>query len=245
MAKTNKTRAAHSVRKGTALIIGGSSSIAGELIGRFINSGNKVVATFNDGQILKTHRSDVHCERLDLGDMSQLDNFCNISLSAYDCFDYLIFFNGILPGKPLNEYSDDLISKVMFVNFISQAALLRRLLHRLSEEASIVFVSSISAERGSFDPIYAASKSAQLGLIKSLAKSVTSKLRVNAVLPSLIESSKMFSDMPLNQRNFHLAQSPSGRLLSVSEVAAVIFDISSARWSGVNGQLIRVNHGVW
>ena len=82
---------------------------------------------------------------------------------------------------------------------------------KLKVKASIIFLSSISGQRGSYDPIYSASKAAQIGFIKSLALWEGSKLRINGVAPSLIDNSSMFKSMSKKDVNIiypsHLQES--------------------------------------
>jgi len=115
---------------------------------------------------------------------------------------------------------------------------------RLKIKASIIFLSSISGQRGSYDPIYSASKAAQIGFIKSLALWEGSKLRINGVAPSLIDNSSMFKSMSKKRREHHLSQSPTGKLTTKKEIAKIIFDICSDDWKNVNGQIIPVNGGI-
>ena len=60
----------------------------------------------------------------------------------------------------------------MSVNFNGQAKLIMSILSMLTPRSGLLLFSSISVQRGSYDPIYAASKGALLSLVKSLAKSL-------------------------------------------------------------------------
>ena len=104
-------------------------------------------------------------------------------------------------------------------------------------------LSSISGDRGSFDPIYAASKAALMAFVKSLAVWHAPGLRVNALAPALIDHSPMFEAMTPERRAHHLATTPTQRLTTPNEVADVIVNLCEPAWANLNGQVIRLNGG--
>jgi 3-oxoacyl-[acyl-carrier protein] reductase len=227
------------------LIIGGGASIAEEVIDSFLAKGANLMVTINERNPSYLVRNKIKITQLDLTSSMSLDKFCKESLAAFGNIDILIFLTGLLPGKSLAEYDDELIEKVMKVNFTGQALFLRRVLANINQGSAIVILSSISGERGSFDPIYAAAKAAQIGFVKSLATWLAPKVRVNAIAPSLIESSSMFYQMSADRREFHREQSPTGKLISKSELAGIIINLCEPSWSNVNGQVISVNGGMY
>jgi len=229
------------------LIIGASASIGNEIIKNFLLSGDTVYGTYNNRK-LRINGFNYSQPKFD---QTKLDINCNDSQSIfikkiqrYGKFDVVIFLPALLLGKSLREYKSIEINEVIETNFISQASLLQKLMPNLKVKASIIFLSSISGQRGSYDPIYSASKAAQIGFIKSLALWEGSKLRINGVAPSLIDNSSMFKSMSKKRREYHLSQSPTGKLTTKREIAKIIFDICSDDWKNVNGQIIPVNGGI-
>jgi 3-oxoacyl-[acyl-carrier protein] reductase len=225
------------------LIVGGSSSIGQGIVNKFLGVGANVISTycqslgkFND------HKSVVQ-KKLDLMSPESISNFCLNDIQSFEKIDVLVVLPAILPGKSLLNYDDQLIGQVMDLNFTKQAILIRRLLPNLIEGGSIVLMSSISAQRGSYDPIYAASKGALISFVKSLAVWHGSKLRINAIAPSLVDGSSMYKDMALERREFHIQQAPSGRLTSIADVAEIIFSMCQPEWSNLNGQVLSINGG--
>jgi 3-oxoacyl-[acyl-carrier protein] reductase len=103
-------------------------------------------------------------------------------------------------------------------------------------------ISSISAQRGSYDPIYAASKAAILSFVKSLAVGLGG-VRVNAIAPGLIEDSTMYKEMSVDRQELHRQQTSQKRLLHISDLADVIYDISKNHWKHLNGACIDLNGG--
>ncbi len=229
------------------LIIGASASIGNEIIKNFLQNGDSVLGTFNNNMI-KTNAFDISQP---IFNQTKLNINCNNSqnifikkIQKFSKFDVVIFLPALLLGKPLKEYESIEVSEVIETNFISQASLFQKLMPRLKVKASIIFLSSISGQRGSYDPIYSASKAAQIGFIKSLALWEGSKIRINGIAPSLIDNSSMFKSMSKKRREHHLSQSPTGKLTTKKEIAKIIFDICSDDWKNVNGQIIPVNGGI-
>ena len=86
-------------------------------------------------------------------------------------------------------------------------------------------------------------QAALAAFVKSLATWLAPGLRVNALAPALIEGSAMFEAMAPGRRSHHLASTPTGRLSTPAELAAVIVNLCEPAWSNLNGQVIRINGG--
>lgn len=225
------------------LVVGATTSIGNAVLSSFAARGARLLATGRSVRELSCAGADLSIASLDLLDTESLDRFANITMPWFGKLDVIVFLAGVLPGKSLADYEDDLIQKVMSVNFSGQAALLRRLLPHLNSGSQVIMVSSVSAERGSFDPIYAASKAAQIAFVKSLATWMAPHVRVNAIAPALIQDSNMFDSMTPERRHHHILQTPTKRLTTIEEIAGVIASICEPEWANLNGQVIRINGG--
>lgn len=131
----------------------------------------------------------------------------------------------------------------MSINFSGQAKVLLRLLPLFTSRSCVLMCSSISAHRGSYDPIYAASKGALLSLVKSLATSLPPGARINAIAPGLIQDSTMFEAMSPERQEHHRNQVPSKQLLRKQDLAEIIFDLCQDHWAHLNGACIDLNGG--
>jgi len=205
----------------------------------------RVLATGRSWPAGPSTEGNIQCASLDLLSTDSLDAFARDVVPAFGRLDVVLFLASILPGTSLAAYTDELMQEVMTVNFTAQAALLRRLLPHFAPAAQVLMISSVSGERGSFDPIYAASKSAQIAFVKSLATWLAPGIRVNAIAPALIENSGMYNDMAPERRAHHVAQTPTKRLTTMEEIAGIVVDLCGPAWSNLNGQVIRIDGGAY
>jgi 3-oxoacyl-[acyl-carrier protein] reductase len=209
------------------LIVGGSSSIGRHVVGAFRADDHHVESPSS--------------EVLDVTDSS--------SIRAYfGCFelglvDVAIFLPGLCPGQPLERYTDSEMDRAMGVNATGIMKTIRALLPHLADGSHILLTSSISAERGSYDPVYAAGKAALVGLSKSLATHLAPRVRVNVVSPGLVEGSAMYNDMSKDRQDFHRASSPTRQLLQGVDLAKIFVDITKPHWRHLNGAVLSINGG--
>jgi 3-oxoacyl-[acyl-carrier protein] reductase len=109
----------------------------------------------------------------------------------------------------------------------------------------VVNMSSAVALHGNAgQTVYAASKSALVGITKSLAREVGGKgITVNAVCPGLLDT-EMTSHLTEQARAYYIDQTPLGRTAHLEEVAAVVRFLMSDDASYVNGAVIPVDGGL-
>ena len=227
-------------KKKSVLIIGGSSSLGMSLIDSFLKRKYKICSTYNNNKsVLNKNIKNV---QLNLESNESMYLFFDF-LKQEEPFDIVLFLPALLFGKKLDDYALNEITQCMNINFNLQAFILGKILHKLSDKCCVLFVSSISGEKGSFDPIYAASKGAQISFVKSLSNWLSPKIRINVISPSLIQDSKMYFKMDKKRQNHHKSINPMKKLLTKEELSEIIFDISSEHWSHVNGQVISINGG--
>jgi 3-oxoacyl-[acyl-carrier protein] reductase len=225
------------------VIVGGSSSVGRATIDSFSARGDTVLATYGRNPF----EAPVGVKLVSL-DLKAEETFGPFAVEVEENLgppDAVLLLAGILPGKSLLAYDSDLMNEVMQVNLTSQALLIQALMPRMAPGGQMLIMSSISGERGSFDPIYAASKAALIGLVKSLATWHGDKVRFNCVAPALIEGSAMFEAMSPERREHHKQTNPTKELLKVEDLAQVMVDLVQTHWRHLNGAIIRLNGGVY
>jgi 3-oxoacyl-[acyl-carrier protein] reductase len=229
------------VKEKNIIIVGASSSIGNTIISKFRTPSNKIIASYFSKIDIKTEDA-IHPIKLNLNNDQSIEQFVKqINLMIHH-IDIAIFLAGILPGKNLKEYDKTDIEKVMTVNFTGQAKVIKGLLPLFASGSQIIMISSISAQKGSYDPVYAASKGAILSFVKSLAIGLAG-VRVNAIAPGLIQDSTMCKEMSVERQELHRQQTSHKNLLFMTDLAEVIYDISKSHWKHLNGACIDLNGG--
>jgi 3-oxoacyl-[acyl-carrier protein] reductase len=147
----------------------------------------------------------------------------------------------------LIKYSMGTYDRVMATNvkgsFLCAQAAMRGMLRE--KWGRIVNVSSAVALHGNAgQTVYAASKTALLGLTKSLAREIATKgVTVNAICPGLVDT-EMTSHLDDQARSYYMEQTPLRRTARLEEVSAVVRFLMSDEASYVNGAVIPVDGGL-
>ena len=226
------------------MIVCGTSPLGVDLIRGFTLSGAAVTATARaSGRVaLEALETAASIVELDLENPLSIDT-CVHQLTSGKKFDFVVFVCGHLFGQSLEQYDDEEIATTFAINVVSQISLLKGILGHINDRGAVLFVSSIAATAGSYDPVYAAAKAAQVGLMKSMAKYHGHRVRFNVVAPGTISDSPMaaaFSDATLQR---HIEETPTGRLNSSADLARIIVSICGEEWSNLNGQVLAINGG--
>ena len=228
----------------TILVLGESSSIGKSISDKFNILDNKIISTYHcNNEFIDIKSGNIERVPLDLADDKSILAFSEKLVADKVCIDVLISLIGILPGKNLLDYKFGEIDNVMAVNFSGQAKLLKTIIPLLAPNSRIILFSSISAQKGSYDPIYAASKGAILSFIKSLLPILPVGSCINAIAPGLIQDSSMFNKMELSRQKSHLSNIHSSNFLNKEDLSKIIFDLCQDHWSHLNGACIDLNGG--
>ena len=231
-------------RKSTILVVGANSTIGISMVREFLNNGDVVIATHCESNP-EFVNNDVEWVHLDLTAEKSIEIFIKGLAKGKSQIDAAIFVSVVLPGKSLENYSHKEIDTVMDVNFLGQAKCVKALLPLLNTPSQILMISSVSGERGSYDPIYAASKGAVIAFVKSLATWLPPQVRCMSIAPGLVEGSGMYDAMPTEVRQVHLDRTPLNKLITVEDLAKMILDLTKEHWVHANGACIRINGGAY
>jgi acetoacetyl-CoA reductase len=108
----------------------------------------------------------------------------------------------------------------------------------------IVVISSVAALGGLPGQVaYAASKSGQLGMVRTLAsENAALGITVNAILPGLVATEQVLG-MPAEVRERALRATPAGRMVEPAEIAAAVAFLAGSEAAQISGQAIAVDGG--
>jgi 3-oxoacyl-[acyl-carrier protein] reductase len=151
-------------------------------------------------------------------------------------------------GKSVFKYSDDEIDDICALNLKSLIYLSKAFaLHEMDarEPRCIVNITSVAAEVGSMDALYAATKAGVIGLTKANAWNFAPFIRVNAVSPALIRNTSIFDRIPEHRREEYERQEVLKEPIQPAGVADVILFLLSDQSRHMTGKVIPVDNGAY
>lgn len=118
-----------------------------------------------------------------------------------------------------------------------------RLMIKYGIKGAIVNTSSTSAMSGEGAPHYAASKSALIGMVRSMARELGPRgIRINNVMPGAVETPILQNVSP-EWKNQMIASIPLGRIAEPNDIAAVVAFLVSDEAAMITGADIVANGG--
>jgi len=221
------------------VIIGGSSGIGKELVNILASQGNNVFATYNEN-IVESHDK-VHYQKYDvLTDSLSLD-------SLPDEIDGLVYCPGSINLKPFKRFTDEDFISDFKLQVVGATKAIKSLLTRLTagSDSSIVLFSTIAVQNGfNFHSQVSMSKGAIEGLTRSLAAEFAPKIRVNAVAPSLTDTSLASKFLNTPQKLTAQAEkNPLKKIGAAKDVAEAAAYLLLDKSSWITGQILHVDGG--
>lgn len=166
-----------------------------------------------------------------------------------DVIDGIVYAPGTINLKPFHRISIDDFKKEMEVNFFGAVRVLQACLKGLKKSSapSVVLFSTVAVQTGmGFHAGIASAKGAIEGLTRSLAAEwAPSKIRVNAIAPSLTETplaSALLSTPEKKEASDK--RHPLGRIGSAEDIAASTIFLLSPQSSWMTGQILHVDGGM-
>jgi NAD(P)-dependent dehydrogenase (short-subunit alcohol dehydrogenase family) len=156
---------------------------------------------------------------------------------------------GITSPTPFLEVTEDEWEMIFAVNVRGAYNVTRRVVPGMAERkfGRVVFVSSVSAERGGgfFGGVaYSAAKAAELGFARALAREVGRYgVTVNSVAPGLIDTDITSGRLPEERKAELIAGTPVGRVGVVDDVADLICYLCRPESGYITGATYDVNGG--
>ena len=219
------------------LIVGGNSSIAKNFIKKF-KKDYKIFFTITKKSSKKNSFN------LDLTKDISISNFLN-SIQKIK-FDNILICPGIIYGKKITDYSFEEIDKIFDINSIGIIKLLSKVLKKnIKKKTTIIFISSVSERKGSFDEVYASSKSSLSKIAKSLSINFGNSLRVNVIAPSVIINTRMHKMMSKNNIDKIKKNTPNKNILNLNDLIKIINDVFQDHWKHANGAILDINGGIY
>ncbi len=212
------------------LLVGASSDIACELFTKHKNDYNFIRLSsnseFSDSENFNIQDPDTFADEEDI--------------------DGIVYFPGTIVLKPFKQLSLETFENDYNINVLGLLKILKFYESRLSEKASLVFISTVAASVGMpFHTSISMCKASLEGLAKSLAAEWAPKIRVNCVAPSLVET-KLAKRFFRNdkQKEMMSERHPLKKTGQVEDISSAIEFLLSKRSKWVTGQVIGVDGGM-
>lgn len=174
---------------------------------------------------------------LDLEDEKSIKEFCllNDDLKVQG----ILFFQGINPLKNTSELTPEHFHKMCKVNLVGPALLIKYFHQNIDTNGIVLFMSSVSARKGSYDPAYAATKAGINGLVQSLANEF-SAIRFNIIALGLVEDSPVYKNMTPDFREKH-ASKMNNKFIQAGDVSSMIVELLKNH--SINKATINIDRG--
>lgn len=219
----------------TVVLTGAAGNLGRAVIARLLTSGANVVALDRPGPALAAIKDVQTIAVADLADEAECASTFSSIAAAYARIDGVIHTVGGFAWAGLADSGPALFEQQFRMNVLTTLNVLRAsIAHmRIANHGSIVAVGAGAALRApSGMAAYAAAKSAVHRMVESFADELRDQhIRVNAVLPSTMDTPQNRADMP---------DADPAKWTKTSEVAETIAFLISDAASGITGALIPV-----
>lgn len=212
------------------VVVIGSTGVIGQAISQeYESAGYEVIRTSSSKKEGFWH--------LNLRDRSSIFEFSNKVGSVKQ----IVVAAGKEPQQSLKELQETHLEEMFDLHYAGPLWLIKCLQDKLTNESCITLISSVAANKGSYDPVYASMKGAINSLVRTLARELAPHTRVNAVAPGLVMDTPVYGRMSQEFRDRHLSNTLTNRLLTAKEIAETILFLN--RQQSINGQILHINGG--
>jgi NAD(P)-dependent dehydrogenase (short-subunit alcohol dehydrogenase family) len=219
------------------LLIGGSHGIGLSIVKELQETHKIYVASRTDESL--SHENIMHIEfdatKDDL-DVSQLP----------EKLDGFVYCPGTINLKPFKMMSLETIKEDMELNFFSMVKIVKNIISKMDDGASMVFFSTIAVGTGMpFHTSVAAAKGAIEGFAKSMAAEYAPKVRVNVIAPSLVDTPLTIRLLNNDKKRESMNERhPLKRVGTPEDIANSAVFLLSDKSTWITGQVIGVDGGL-
>ena len=225
------------------LVTGGSKGIGRAIAEAFRDAGYRVAATYRSGGVPEGVLG-VPCDITDQGQVDQA--FAQVE-GELGPVEVLIANAGVTKDTLLMRMTDDDWQSVIDTNLTGSFRVVRRASRPMMRGrfGRIVLISSVVGLLGSPGQInYSSSKSALVGMARSLTREIGSRnVTTNVIAPGFIETD-MTAVLPDETIADYTRRIPAGRLGSVDDVAQAALFLAGDHAGYISGAVIPVDGGL-
>lgn len=225
------------------LVTGGNRGIGAAIALAFAANGDTVAVASRSGEAPEGCSGFV----CDVSDTTSVDACFDAVEQQFGPVEIAVANAGITRDGLIMRMSDADIDAVFNTNLFGAMRIARRAARSMlrQKKGRLIFVGSVVGLLGSAGQTnYAASKSALVGLARSLAREVGGRgITANVIAPGFVETD-MTADLPEDRKAAIIAGVPLGRYAQPSEVADVAVFLASPGAAYITGAVIPVDGGL-
>ena len=238
-----------------ALVTGASSGIGRAIALRLAKDGYAVLAAGRDTERTEQVRQDVPAIRTWIGDVTSPQSCSDLVSACVDAFgrlDVLVNNAGIFRTANAEETTDEIWTQTIAINLNAAFFLSRAALPQLRRSRGVIVnvASDWGLVGGKQAVAYCASKGGMVLMTKAMALDHAEEgIRVNAICPGDVETPMLYQDGaargldPAASLSEADADSPTGRVTTSDEVAALISFLVSESAAQITGAAIPIDGG--
>jgi 3-oxoacyl-[acyl-carrier protein] reductase len=237
---------------GKVVLITGSTGGIGKSIARKMREkGAKLILSGTRQDVLNNIVSEFGNEAKGIvTDLNDKDDIISLADEAEKCFgqiDVLINNAGVTSDNLFMRMKDEDWEKVININLTAAMRLTRQVIRGMIKKrfGRVIFISSVVGYTGNAGQTnYSASKSALVGLTKSLALEVASRgITCNLIAPGFI-STPMTDKLSDDQKNNIVKNIPVNRLGMPDDISNACVYLASDEASFITGSTLHINGGM-
>ncbi|MFY8026708.1 MAG: beta-ketoacyl-ACP reductase [Aquiluna sp.] len=226
-----------------ALVTGGNRGIGYAIAEELVSAGYKVAVTARSGQGPTGALTVV----ADVTDSGSLDLALSEVEQKLGPVEILVANAGITKDNLLLRMSEEEFEEVINTNLTGVFRLVKRVTKGMlkAKFGRIILIGSVVGLYGSAGQVnYSASKSALVGMARSITRELGSKnITANVIAPGFINTD-MTAALPQDLADKYRSQIPIGRFAEAEEVAKVVAWFASEQASYISGAVIPVDGGL-
>jgi len=227
----------------SVLVTGASRGIGRAIAERFVAAGDRVATFHRSGSVPDGVLGVV----ADVRDSAAVDAGFTAVEEAHGPVEVVVANAGVTRDQLLLRMTDDEFEDVIDVNLGGAFRVVRRASKGMIRlrRGRIILISSVVGLYGSPGQVnYAASKSALVGMARSITRELGSRgITANVVAPGFVDTD-MTRALPDERRAAYLDAIPAGRFADPDEVAAVVEFLASPGAGYISGAIVPVDGGL-